>query len=130
MRSTRMVLGLAALGAALFVFSGLTRAADGNFPIYFPNSKLIVKAETFNRVVYVPLREVVELMGLPYTDSLALETLTIRSGNSRLVVTKNSALMSLNDQIVLLPNPILSENDRWLAPVEFLSLGLTRLAGT
>src|SRR5688572_25727099 len=130
MRSTRIVLLLAALGAALFIFGGLSRAADGSFPIYFPNSKVVVKTENVNRAVYLPLREIVEFMGLPYTDALALETLTIRSGNTRLVVTKNSALMSLNDQIVLLPNPILRENDSWLAPIDFLSLGLTRLTGT
>jgi hypothetical protein len=121
---------MAALGAALFIFGGLIRAAEGDFPIYFPNSKLVMKTESVNRVVYVPLRELVEFMGLPYTDALALETLTIRSGNTRLVVTRNSALMSFNDQIVLLPSPILRENDRWLAPIDFLSIGLTRLTGT
>lgn len=130
MRSTRIALLMAALGAALFIFGGLSRAADGSFPIYFGNSKLLLKTENVNRVVYVPLREIAEFMGLPYTDALALETLTIRSGNTRLVVTKNSALMSLNDQIVLLPSPILRENDRWLAPIEFLSSGLTRLTAT
>jgi N-acetylmuramoyl-L-alanine amidase len=130
MKRTRIALLMAALGAALFIFSGPSRAADGDFPIYFENSKLVVKTENVNRVIYVPLRELVEFMGLPYTDALALETLTIRSGNTRLVVTRNSAVMSFNDQIVFLPSPILRENDRWLAPIEFLSLGLTRLTGT
>src|SRR5207244_1261076 len=44
--------------------------------------------------------------------------------------TKNSALISYNDQIILLPTPILRENGGWLAPVEFLTMGLTRLSGT
>jgi N-acetylmuramoyl-L-alanine amidase len=130
MRSTRIAIPLAALGAALFIFGGLIRAADGNFPIYFPNSKLVVKAETFNRETYLPLTKILESMGVPYTDALAVETLTIRSGNSRMVVTKNSASMSYNDQVVLLPSPILREDGRWLAPIEFLTLGLTRLTGT
>src|SRR2546427_6344347 len=130
MKLTRIAILLAALGAALFIFGGLIRAADTTFPIYFPNSKLVVKAETFNRATYLPLREIIEFMGIPYTDALALETLTIRAGNSRLVVTKNSALMSYNDQIVLLPSPILREAGRWLAPIEFLTTGLTRLTGT
>ena len=125
-----MVLLMAALGAALFIFGGASRAADGNFPIYFEASKLVVKAETLNRTVYLPVREIIEFMGLPYTDSLALETLTIRSGNSRLVVTKNSGLISLNDQIIFLPSPILRQNDRWLAPLDFLTQGLTRMTGT
>ena len=130
MRATRIAIPLAALGAAVFIFGGLIRAADGNFPIYFPNSKLVVKAETFNRETYLPLKQILESMGVPYTDALALETLTIRSGNSRLVVTKNSALMSYNDQIVLLPSPVLREDGRWLVPIEFLNTGLTRLTGT
>jgi N-acetylmuramoyl-L-alanine amidase len=69
-------------------------------------------------------------MGVPYTDAIALETLTMRSGSNRLVITKNSALISYNEQILLLPSPILREDNRWLVPVEFLSMGLTRLTGT
>jgi len=130
MRAARIGIPLAALGAALFIFGGLMHAADTSIPIYFPNSKLIVKAETFNRATYVPIKEIIEFMGIPYTDALALETLTLRSGNSRLLMTKNSALMSYNNQILLLPSPILREESRWLAPIEFLTIGLTRLTGT
>src|SRR5215467_693674 len=116
---------LAGFGASLFIF-----AADTNFPIYFPNSKLIVKAEAQKGTFYLPLKEIAGHMGVPYTDAIALETLTLRSGNNRLVVTKNSGLISYNDQIILLPSDILRENNRWLVPVEFLSLGLTKLTGT
>jgi len=115
----------AALGAALFIF-----AADVNFPIYFPDGKLLVKADVMNRTVYLPVREILGQMNVPYTDSVSLETLTIRSGTNRLVVTKNSGLISYNDQIILLPNPILREDNRWLVPVEFLTMGLSRLTGT
>src|SRR5437667_1825217 len=130
MSTKRIILLVAALGAALFIFGRPSRAADGNFPIYFEGAKLVVKAQTTNRTVYLPVIEIIEFMGLPYTDSLALETLTIRSGNSRLVVTKNSGLISINDQIVFLPSPILRENDHWLAPIDFLSRGLTRMTRT
>jgi len=125
MKKAFIVVVLAALGAALFV-----SAADTNFPVYFPNSKLLVKADMMNRTVYLPLKEIIQHMGVPYTDAIALETLTMRSGNNKLVVTKNSALISLNDQILLLPNPILRDDNRWLVPVEFLSMGLTKLTGT
>src|SRR6059036_247969 len=130
MRSARIAISLAALGVALFFLAGLIRAADTNIPIYFPNSKLVVKTEIVNRVTYLPIKQIIEFMGIPYTDALALETLTIRSGNSRLLMTKNSALVSYNDQILLLPSPILREEERWLAPIEFLTIGLTRLTGT
>ena len=116
---------LAGFGASLFIF-----AADTNFPIYFPNSKLVVKAEMQKGTLYLPLKEIAGQMGVPYTDAIALETLTLRSGNNRLVVTKNSGLISYNDQIILLPSDVLRENNRWLVPVEFLSLGLSRLTGT
>jgi N-acetylmuramoyl-L-alanine amidase len=127
MKLHRIVVLLAALGAALFIFGGLTRAADANFPIYFQDSKLIVKAEVMNRTLYLPIKEIIGHIGLPYTDSVALETLTVRSGSNQLVVTKNSALISYNGQIILLPSPILREDNRWLAPVEFLTMGLTRM---
>src|SRR5262249_12087188 len=106
MKKAFILVVLAALGAALFV-----SAADTNFAIYFPNSKLLVKADVMNRTVYLPLREIIQHMAVPYTDAIALETLTMRSGNNRLVITKNSALISYNDQILLLPNPILRDDN-------------------
>jgi N-acetylmuramoyl-L-alanine amidase len=130
MKAHRIAVLLAALSAAVFVFGGLIQAAETSFPMYFPDSKLIVKADVMNRSVYLPIKEIIGHMGLPYTDSTALETLTIRSGTNQLVVTKNSALISYNGQIILLPSQILRENDRWLAPVEFLTMGLTRMTGT
>src|SRR5207249_2728221 len=86
MKAARIALLLAAFGAAVFIFGGLIRAADTNFPIYFPDGKLILKGEGVNRSVYLPLRPIIEHIGLPYTDALALETLTIRSAGNRLVV--------------------------------------------
>src|SRR5215468_10404336 len=119
------------LCAVVFVILGsLTRAADTGFPIYFDNSKLLVKAETVDRTTYLPLVDIVQFMKLPYTDALSLETFTIRSGNSRLVLTKNSGLISINDQIVLLRNPITREADRWMVPVDFLTQGLSKITGT
>jgi N-acetylmuramoyl-L-alanine amidase len=130
MRKHRIAVLLAALVAALFIFGGLIRAAETSFPIYFPDSKLIVKADVMNRTVYLPIKEIIAHEGLPYTDSLALETLTIRSGSNQLVVTNNSGLISFNGQIILLPSLIVRENNRWLAPVEFLTSGLTRMTNT
>src|SRR5262245_59849333 len=126
---TRIAVLAAALGAALFIFGGMIRAADTTFPIYFPDSKLILKADVMNRTLYVPIREVIGRMGLAYNDSVALETLTIRSGSNQLVVTRNSGLMSYNGQIILLPGNILREDNRWLAPVEFLTTGLSKMTG-
>ena len=127
MKAHRIAVTVAALGAAVFIFGGRIRAADVSFPIYFPDSKLIVKADVMNRTVYLPIKEIIGRMGLPYADSVALETLTIRSGSNQLVVTKNSALISYNGQIILLPSPIVREDNRWLAPVEFLTTGLSRM---
>jgi N-acetylmuramoyl-L-alanine amidase len=124
-----MVILVAALGAAVFIFGGRIRAADISFPIYFSDSRLIVKADVMNRTVYLPIKEIAGHLRLQYTDSVALETLTIRSGNNQLVTTKNSALISYNGQIILLPSPILREDGRWLAPVELLTMGLTRMVG-
>src|SRR5262245_28005782 len=120
---------LAAICAAVFVSGTFTRAAENGFPIYFESSKLVLKDATINRTTYLPLVDIVQYLRLPYTDAVALETFTIRSGSSRLVLTKNSALISINDQIVLLRSPIVRESDRWLVPVDFLTQGLGRITG-
>lgn len=125
----RLVL-MAALGAAVFIFSSWTRAAQTGLPIYYEDSTLLLQPAEINRTTYLPLLEIVTHLQLPYTDALALETFTIRNGTSRLVLTRNSGLISINDQIVLLRNPVLRENDRWLVPIDFLTLGLSRLTGT
>jgi N-acetylmuramoyl-L-alanine amidase len=129
MKAYRIAVAVAALGAAVLFFGGLIQAAETSFPMYFADSKLVLKAEVMNRNVYLPIKEIISHIGLPYTDSTALETLTIRSGSNQLVVTKNSALISYNGQIILLPSAILREENRWLAPVEFLTMGLTRMTG-
>jgi N-acetylmuramoyl-L-alanine amidase len=105
------------------------RAADSGFPIYFGDSTLIVTPQIVNRTTYLPLVEIVRHLKIPYTDAVTLETFTIRGPNARLVLTKNSGLISINDQIVLMRNPILRQDNEWLAPVEFLSQGLARVAG-
>ena len=120
---------LAALCAAVFVYGTFTRAAENGFPIYFESSKLLLKDATVNRTTYLPLLDIINYLKLPYTDAVALETFTIRSGSSRLVLTRNSALISINDQIVLLRNPIIRENDRWLVPIDFLIQGLGKITG-
>src|SRR5262245_49416888 len=130
MKTHRIAVLVAALSAALFIFGDRIQAAETSFPIYFPDSKLVVKADVTNRTVYVPIKEIIAHTGLPFTDSVALETLTIRSGSNQLVITKNSALISFNGQIILLPSPILREESRWLAPVEFLTLGLSKMTST
>src|SRR4051812_31677106 len=112
MKKHRIAVLVAALGAAVFFFGGRIRAAETSFPIYFPDSKIVVRADVMNRTPYLPIKEIITHIGLPYTDSTALETLTIRSGSNQLVVTKNSALISYNGQIILLPNPILREDSR------------------
>jgi N-acetylmuramoyl-L-alanine amidase len=127
MKKLRLVM---ALCAAVFISSTLMRAADSGFPIYFENSRLIVKAETINHTVYLPLVDIVQFMRLPYTDALAIETFTIRAPNERLVLTKNSMLISINDQIVVLQNPILREDDRWMVPAEFLTVAMSKITGT
>src|SRR5215475_2998020 len=93
MRAYRSVILVAALGAALFVFRGLIQAADSSFPIYFPNSKLVLQAEVMNRTMYLPVKEILGHLRLQYTDSVALETLTIHTINNQLVLTKNTAAM-------------------------------------
>jgi hypothetical protein len=128
MKRATIILALA-LTLAVFSYALQVRTGESGFPIYFEDSKLILTPQVINRTTYLPLVDIVQHLKVPYTDALSLETFTIRPPNSRLVLTRNSALISVNDQIVLLRNPVLRENNQWLIPIDFLTQGLERVTG-
>jgi N-acetylmuramoyl-L-alanine amidase len=128
-RSVAVVL-LAALGAALFFYARSVSAADTDLTIYFENSTLPLKSQSLNRIIYLPLAEIVTHLGLPYTDATVLGTFTLRnSSNAELLLIPNSAVISINNQPVFLQNPIRRDGGKWWVPLDFLSQGLSRLTG-
>ena len=128
MKRATLILTFPLCVAALFYTIHL-RAAEPGYPIYFQDSTLVLTPQIVNRATYLPLAEIVQHLKIPYTDALSLETFTVRAPNGRLVLTRNSGLISVNDQIVLLRNPILRENNQWLVPIDFLTQGLGRVTG-
>ena len=127
----RIVTGLAfaILTAAGLFHTRPLSAADTDFLIYFENSTLALKSQTVDRTIYLPLQEIVRHLGLASTDATGLQTFTIQGQNSRLVLTPGSGFISYNDQPILLQNPIRREGNQWLVPLDFLSQGLSRVAG-
>jgi N-acetylmuramoyl-L-alanine amidase len=118
-----------ALVALFLIPAILLHAADTDIPIYFEDSTLVLKTQTINRVQYLPLADLVRQLNLPTTNDATQEVFTIRGASSQLVLTRNSAAISVNNQLTLLPSPVLHENGAWLVPLEFLQLGLTKLTG-
>jgi N-acetylmuramoyl-L-alanine amidase len=104
-------------------------AADTDFLIYFENSTLPLKSQTFDRATYLPLADIVRHLGLAYTDATALLTFTVQGQNSKVVLTPGSAFIAVNDQPILLQTTVRRENGQWLVPLDFLSQGLSRVSG-
>ena len=129
LRRYSLLIIVAALCAAGFFYARSLHAAEEGLPIYFEDSTLTVKAQNLNRTIYIPLIDLVNHLHLPWTDATLVETFTIGSTNARVGLAKNSRFISVNDQYVLLENPILRENQQWLVPIDFLSQGLTRITG-
>jgi len=129
MRRFTTLLLLAMLLAAGLIHTQFLSAADTDFPIYFENSTLTLKSQTVDRTTYLPLLDIVKHLGLAYTDATGVLTFSIQRQNSRLALTPGSAFISLNDQPILLQNPIRRENGQWLVPLDFLSQGLSKVAG-
>jgi N-acetylmuramoyl-L-alanine amidase len=128
MRRLGTALGLAILAASLFFWQPLS-AADTDFPIYFENSTLALKSQTIDKTTYLPLVDIVRHLGLAYSDATAQLTFTIQGQNSRLLLTPGSAFVSLNERSIILQNPVRRDNGQWLVPLDFLSQGLSRVAG-
>jgi N-acetylmuramoyl-L-alanine amidase len=116
------------LAAACLLFTPLS-AADTDFLIYFENSTLALKSRTIDRTIYLPLLEIIQHLGLPYTDATSVMTFSIQGQDSRLALTTGSAFISVNDQPILLQNPIRRDDGQWLVPLDFLSQGLAKIAG-
>jgi N-acetylmuramoyl-L-alanine amidase len=120
---------LVILAVAVFFDTRPLSAADTDFLIYFENSTLALKSQTVDRTIYLPLQEIVRHLGLASTDAAGAMTFTIQGQNSRLVLTPGSGFISYNDQTILLQNPIRRDGGQWLVPLDFLSQGLSRVAG-
>lgn len=125
---TAVVLVILGIVAALF-YSRPLSAAENDFLIYFENSTLALKSQTIDRTIYLPLQEIVRHLGLASTDATGSQTFTIQGQNSRLVLTPGSGFISYNDQPILLQSAIRREGSQWLVPLDFLSQGLSRVAG-
>jgi len=128
-RTSWMIVLPMAIAAVIIFPAVLLRAADTDLPIYFEDSVLILKTQIINRVQYLPLVDLVRQLNLPFTNDATQEVFTIRGANSQIVLTRNSAAISVNNQLTLLPGPVLHENGVWLVPPEFLQQGLTKLTG-
>src|SRR6185436_19715524 len=121
LKRTAWTIVLPAAIAGLIIFSAvMVRAADTDLPIYFEDSVLVLKTQTINRVQYLPLADLVQKLNLPSTNDATQEVFTIRGPNSQIVLTRNSAAISVNNQLTLLPGPVLHDNGVWLVPIEFL----------
>lgn len=108
----------------------VVRAADNDLPVYFDDSVLVLKTQTVNRVTYLPLADIVRHLNLPFTNNTAQEIFTVGATNAQIVLTRNSAAISVKGQITLLNSPVLHDNGVWLVPYEFLAQGLTKTTGT
>src|SRR6185436_20730322 len=119
-RTSSMIVLSMAIAAVIIFPAILLRAADTDLPVYFEDSVLILKTQTINRVQYLPLADLVRQLNLPFTNDATQEVFTIRGANSQIVLTRNSAAISVNNQLTLLPGPVLHDNGVWLVPIEFL----------
>lgn len=129
-RTTWMIVIPAAIVAVIILPAVLLHAADTDLPVYFEDSVLILKTQTINRVQYLPLADLVKQLNLQSTNDATQEVFTIRGTNSQIVLTRNSSAISVNNQLTLLPSPVLHDNGVWMVPPEFLQQGLTKLTGT
>ena len=120
----------AGMAAALFLHVPEIHAADSDFPVYLDDSTILLKTQTVKGVLYLPLTDILRNFNLQNTNATLQEAFTIRGANTQLELARNSAVISINSQITLMPNPVLRDNGVWLVPVEFLQQGLSRLTAT
>jgi len=125
----RILLSLILLcGLALLLWPARTLRSD-NFVFYFPNSRHVIPLEVIENTKYLPLLQVLNLVGNLNGLQEKRNTLKVSFGNTHIELHADDPKVRLDKKTTVLSAPIRVSNGRWMVPSDFLSTVLPRLAG-
>ena len=102
-----------------------TWAAD--FVIYQKQAKKILPKVGIENQIYLPLIEFLQMLDLPYSESISAGYVNISVGKSTIKLTKDKATVQVNEASVGLLAPVVVAANRWLVSPDFISKVLNRV---
>ena len=103
------------------------RVRGDNLVVYLPNARQLVPVQMMDKVRYLPLVKILNLVGTASVLEEKRGTLKIAVGDDRLELHDGNDKLKLNKHDIRLLSPVRVENSQWLVPLDFLDSVLPRL---
>jgi N-acetylmuramoyl-L-alanine amidase len=98
-----------------------------NFVFYMPNARLLVPTEIIQNSKYLPLLQVLNLLGKVSGLQEKRNTLKVWFGNTQLELRQDQQTLRVDKLSLNLAEPVRVSNGQWMVPVDFLTSVLPRL---
>jgi N-acetylmuramoyl-L-alanine amidase len=125
----KVLLSLVLLGGlALLLWPTRTLRSD-NFVFYFPNSRHVIPLEIIGNTKYLPLLQVLNLVGKLNGLQEKRNTLKVGFGDIQIELRADDPKIRLDKKTMTLSAPTRVSNGKWMVPTDFLTTVLPRLTG-
>jgi len=108
------------LGLALFFWPSRILRSD-NFVFYFPNSRHVIPLEVIENTKYLPLLQVLNLVGKLNGLQEKRNTLKVGFGNIQIELHVGDRKIRIAKEAISLSAPVRVSNGKWMVPTDFLT---------
>lgn len=119
--STLVILGLA------FLLWPAREVHSENFLVYLPNAHHVLPVTVIKNSKYLPVLQVLNLVGKVNGLQEKKSSLKIWFGNNELELHDKDQKVRVDSTLIVLRDPVRIENGQWMVPVDFLISSLTPL---
>lgn len=113
-------------GLGLLLWPARTLRSD-NFVFYFPNSRQVVPLELIENNKYLPLLQILNLVGKINGLSEKRSTLKVVFGDNHIELHADDPRIHLDKKTLLLAAPVRVSDGKWMVPSDFLTTILSKL---
>src|SRR5574337_429988 len=110
---------LAAIGMVLFFVP--RRGRSDSFVFYFPKSRSILQTRSYGNVQYLPVLQVLNLLGTVGNLKSRRKSLELWFNNTQIRLQQDNPTVRLNSARVRLAQPVRFMDGEWMVPVEFVT---------
>jgi N-acetylmuramoyl-L-alanine amidase len=126
LRRSRILILPIVFGLALLFWPAGALRSD-NFVFYFPNARQLLPLEVIRNAKYLPLLQVLNLLGKVSGLQERRNTLKVWFANSQLELRQDERKVRVDKLSLDLAEPVRVSNGQWVVPVDFLTSVLPRL---
>ncbi len=124
---SRLLASVGLILALSLLFWPTTQLRSDNFVFYFPGSRHVLPAQTIGSVKYLPLLQVLNLLGKVGGFQEKRNSVKVWFDSTELELRHDEAKIRLNRIRINLKNPIRLLGGQWMVPVDFLTEIVPRL---